>query len=71
MNNIKGYGLNILDTVRIESLLIKSRTCGYCGHQGNDVNHYGYEYTGGRGEVPFPVCDNAGNCISRIEVKRG
>jgi len=41
------------------------RQCGYCGYKGTDVNHVGHYYIGGKGDVEFPICDDAGACISR------
>jgi|26BtaG_2_1085354.scaffolds.fasta_scaffold00283_8 hypothetical protein len=43
------------------------RQCGYCGYKGTDVNHVGHYYIGGKGDVEFPICDDAGACISRVE----
>ncbi len=46
-----------------------TKTCGYCGRQGDDVTSVSYSYVGGRSNVPFPVCDDTKACIERQKRK--
>ncbi len=46
------------------------KTCGYCGHQGADVNSTSYAHVGGKGNVSFSVCDDTGACMERLYEKK-
>ena len=45
-------------------------TCIYCGKEGEDVNKVTLIYVGGKGDVPFPMCDDTVACLVRVWEKK-